>query len=183
MKNRSIITFLGLLALTFVAPQLQAAFDENVDFTIEPVKEYGKNTKTGFELINNSNKPIWITVINGSSTVVKEQEVNAYSPLRTSDEIQAEININKETILNIWLTQPTKMAAERKWYNFFGPAMTTTKPDLTYTFTPGKTVYVTLGKNGHLTSTQPTLKGGINKTASGLNLNNNTSIDIVDQIK
>ncbi len=124
----------------------------------EKVQAYPKDTKVGFEIINEAAHPIWIAVQNGGDIYAENgnNAIQLLSPTsatkeqRRCDEFgrelppvgtlkRLEIDTNKDTIVMIWTKNPGIV----KIKDIFHPEHTALKkPDSMYTFTKGKTMYV-----------------------------------------
>ncbi|MBA2306592.1 hypothetical protein H0W26_00450 [Candidatus Dependentiae bacterium] len=123
--------------------------------------ESGKPFLVGFELGNRGKEPLWVQVINGSET----SDVRQVSAVEKSDKGLTQLNIDS--------AKPTYLAV---WYKP-SSGITTQAPDKLFSFTPGKTIYLTWEPY----SVRPTkgrfagVLGGFGKTESNMSLKNNVS--------
>lgn len=176
MNNRTLLALLiSIFALnTSVNAQYFGAEDLDILYETDADKEvltYGKNTKIGFELVNKDKSPLWVTVINGNNTILDKKLVGRGSAFNENDALQAEIDIKKPTTVAIWYEEPKAVTISRSW---FGAPTITPKPDITYSPATGTTIYI-VHQNKTLSAQQPAIEGGVSKTDSNLNLNNNVS--------
>lgn len=134
-----------------------ATLTEVLTLSPEP-QTYGKNTKIGFEFINEGPQSVWIAMLNGGS-LAEQKGNNALevgSPLKATkaqkryDKFDRELppigtikrfetDINKNTILMVWEQNPGLV----KIKDVAHPEHISYKtPTRMYTFPQGKTVYV-----------------------------------------
>ncbi len=167
MKKMSLLT----LGVTILTVSLASAAKEK-----EKAKE--------FELFNKTGNPVWFTVKNRATDSSKVYE--------TADKKQQQVDIdtNDQTILSIYFKNPAQPAgatgvegSKGSWGETLtkfvkGVAQTAKRavgainPDKQYTFTKGKTIYVTLRPNG-LTPQTGKWDGLRSVTESGLSRKNN----------
>lgn len=131
-----------------------------------------ENAKNTFELINESSTPLWIAVVNGNKIIVDAQEVGARSAVNENDVFVAPINTNEQTKIAIYTQKPELGNIE---IGYFGQVTFAGNP-AKYQFPKSKTVYITY-KDGEIVPTTPELSGGINETRTGLNLDNNVTLE------
>lgn len=136
--------------------------------------------KNGFELQNKLNRPVWISLINGSTVIFDGKQVNQSSALSARDEVAAAIDIAQPTKLAIWSSKPEGSTIKQRSAivgKFLSPTFTQ-RPDHVITFTKGKTLYINLVKmNGsiEIVPQAPALEGALNKTGKGYSLENNVA--------
>src|SRR5438552_2218156 len=94
---------------------------------------YGKDTKIGFEVLNKSSKSIWVGLRNGTEFLSQASQVSPATDLKL------EIDISKPTQLFVWLADPGKTDITATYV--------TPPYDMAYSFTPGKTIYITWDKD------------------------------------
>jgi hypothetical protein len=134
-----------------------------VPYTIFPtVKTYPTSTTIGFEIINKSDSPVVLTLFNKVITdfeTKQSQTVKKEFLLQKNETKMFRIDIYGTTALHV------------------GRAFVTDKAmiDLNYvfTFTPNKTIYLTLRPNFHPTPETGVKKGWGGVTNTNLNLENN----------
>ncbi len=170
---------LMLLALTVITFGVRgtAAADEELDEmvyvndnTTAYINEPAVGTRNAtFELINESNKPIWISIVNGNSVIAKAQEVGAKSAFSEEDVNNEEIKIVKPTTLAIYTKKP------EQGYITVGLLKTSFNENpVVYDKIPtSKTIYVTFTRDNKLVPSKPELPGGRNITRTGLSLDKN----------
>lgn len=131
--------------------------------------EYKKAGDLGFEMYNQSGKQIWYALKNGRD----------FSELFTSRPIagtpvpkQHTLDIDNETTLALWFSPP-KDFEPKGMFSFNKNFAFSPDPDKVYTFTKGKTIYVTLDSSGLLRPEASTPKSLWRKTTSGLSLKKN----------
>ncbi len=149
---------------------LSATIFEAGTTIFEKTRVYGKDTKIGFELINKSASPLWIAITNGGDITGKVARVGGGRMTRF------EIDTKKETEMIVWLKNPGNIALERKWL-VGGRVIFDPKPDKIYTFTKGKTIYLTWDMAKFPRPQTGPLRGILGKTDSGLSLANNVTKD------
>lgn len=137
-----------------------------------------------FEIYNKASNPIWYTLTNAG----KSESYKA-SPRGTR---KLPLDISKQTTLEIWTTDPGAArtaapstgvlgrlgrAVQGVVEKAYGP-----NPDQVYTFSMGKTIYVTWDDKQILRPQTGPLMGLLGKTESGLRLSNNVKqADITKQ--
>lgn len=141
---------------------------------------YDKATN-GFELQNKLDRPVWISVINGSKIIFDGKQVNQSSALSARDEVGAAIDIDQPTKVAIWSNKPEGSTIKQRSAlvgAFLSPTFTH-NPDHVISFQKGKTLYINLVKmNGtvEVVPQVPALEGAINRTGKGYSLENNVTV-------
>jgi len=173
MKRISMIAALMGIALSGSVKAFEA---ESIDLdTIA----YDKS-KNGFELENKLDRPVWISVINGSTVVFDGKQVTKLSAFSSKDEVGAAIDIAKSTTLAIWSSKPQGSTIKQRSAivgKFLAPTFDQ-NPDHIVTFAKGKTLYINLVKmNGsvEIVPQAPAFEGAVNKTGKGYSLDNNVT--------
>ncbi|MBA3751835.1 hypothetical protein H0X06_03510 [Candidatus Dependentiae bacterium] len=140
----------------------------------------------GFDLINKTGKPVTIRVVNGDQASIEKAIVEPAKTLLgktlKANSKNAPLDISQPTMLIVWdkamnnpkdeiLTVGVGIAdagTEKFFYNW----TIKPKPNFVYHFKPGKSIYVTLDKNGELRPQSGPLKGITGKTEAGFPLKN-----------
>lgn len=132
----------------------------------------------GIEIQNKARRPLWVAVLNGDKLFqpahVQEIEVKGLKKLiPTIHSTSAKIDINKPTKIAIWYQNPGKVEYKTKIGGLIGKEGFVPTPHKVYSFSPGKTLYLTwdasdfprpqTGKMGGL--------AGVTESGLGLNLN------------
>lgn len=137
---------------------------------------YGKDTKIGFELKSKARKgdTIWYSLINGDTilTTNKNSSVESITPGSLG---YKELDINKDTALALWLSDPGTATVEIDKNKPGGITWkAATDPYFIYTFPKGKTLYLTWAPTSEgpyaLRPQTGPLLGVSRKTDSGLSL-------------
>ncbi len=169
-----------LLLLTLGVASLQAGIlDVSPTVIFKTTKTY-KESGVGFELVNKSKRPIWIVLINGENTtlVTKVGPTTKIKRLRVSFD---HIDITKPTIMAVWYSDPGEVSFKKK-YTIGGARLFKPAPNKVYTFTTGKTLYLTWDKANYARPQTGLLYGKLGKTDSNLSLADNVSkTDIKEQ--
>ncbi len=173
-KLMSMLVVLCLMAGSMV----HAAITERMG-TQKNTYEYSKPGDLGIEIYNKTGKQIWYAIQNG----------NEYSPLFTSRPISGTAvakyytaDLGKDTTLALWFTEPKDfkpkgfLSFNKEWA--FNP-----DPDKVFTFTKGKTIYVTVDSSQNVRPETGPLMGFMKKTQTNFSLKNNVKAEDITSVK
>ena len=159
-----------LLILGFTG--LQAGILDVAPSTVFKGPQAYQDTGIGFELINKSKRPIWIAITSGGDTSRVAKIEPATKMMR--HEVRYNIkDINQRVKLAVWYTDPGQITFEKKFSGFIGEQLFKPTPNKVYTFTPGKTLYLTWDKANYARPQSGPLGGRLHKTDSNLSLKDN----------
>ena len=162
-----------LLLLTLGVFGIQAGILDTSPVTVFKKATSYEDSKVGFELINKSNRPIWIALTNGENTTRAHQIDSATSMTRHELRFTT-IDIKKPTQLAVWYSNPGAVSFEKK-YTIAGKKLFKPAPNKVYSFTIGKTLYLTWDKANYARPQSGPLGGALKKTDSNLSLKINVS--------
>ncbi|MBA3751207.1 hypothetical protein H0X06_00180 [Candidatus Dependentiae bacterium] len=141
--------------------------------------EYSKAGDFGIEIYNKSGKQIWYAIQNGneSSSLFTSRPISGTSVAKyyTAD-------LGKDTILALWFTEPQDfkpkgfLSFNKEWG--FNP-----DPDKVFSFTKGKTIYVTVDSSQNVRPETGPLMGLMKKTQSNFSLKNNVESEDIKSVK
>lgn len=173
--KKLIILSLSLILLG-TCPCISANIINTVASFFGEPKTY-EETGIGIEILNKTGKSIWVTVINAQGFKGWEYDFNDPVEIKPSGLLEAgsiafKTNINQKTALAIWQQKPKSIEISNNILSQ-GTWGITPKPDWLYEVEgEGKTIYVTIDKNGIRPQTGPR-GGNAGKTNSGLSLKQN----------
>ncbi len=179
----------GLTIITLLIAQSLSAtvFEMNPSEVFKEPQVYGQNSELGFELVNKSPKTIWIALKNGEDLWTQPITGRTVFPVEgmTGDKrttIRLQTDINAPTSLAVWFTDPGQVNIQKK-YGIFGAKEFSVKPDRIYTFTQGKTDYLTWDKDNFPRPETGPLFGLFSKTDSNLSLQSNVKKEDIKEVK
>ena len=142
----------------------------------------GPKGNPGFDIVNKSGHPITIRLVNGDEATLPKAVVRPSGFFKKDQNQSAQIDINKPTLLIIWnkeITNPKEniysVAVGEQGvgtHRFFNNWTINPGPEYIYHFKPGKSIYVTFGKDEKLTPQTGSLKSFKKKTTAGYPLTN-----------
>ncbi len=165
-----------ILSLGFIG--LQAGILDTSPITLFQKATPYSESKIGFELVNKSNRPIWIALTNGDDTT-RAVKVDAATKL-TRHEVRFKIDITQPTKMGVWFSNPGTVSFERK-YTVVGGKVFKPKPNKVFSFTKGKTLYLTWDKADYARPQTGPLGGTLQKTDSNLSLKDNVKKEDVSE--
>ncbi len=172
MKRIIFLTLLLSAGQSLLATIVDAGFN-----VFKETQVYGKNSPIGLEIINKNKAPFWFALQNGPDVYSRlgktAFKLEGESFLERS-EIQYNLDIDEPTFLAVWNNDPGKVELKKTGaFGLMGAKAFFPQPDELYTFTPGRTVYLTRTAKGDFKPETGPLKGLLGKTDSGLSLKNN----------
>lgn len=161
------------------------------DFTHFSPTEFTKpltyeESNIGFEFENDTDHSVWIVVVNKEQsqpievkkhslineiTQANNQQCKITHNITQMNNKQCVVDINEPTKLIVWFENPGDNISIGKKWGLFGATKIEPQPQLVYTFTPGKTIYVTLNDKYKLVPSYAIKESIITET--GLSLENN----------
>jgi hypothetical protein len=168
-KTRSIMKKLLILSLT--CAYLNAGILDVAPNTIFKTPQTFQETGIGFELVNKSKRPIWIVLRAGGDTS-RVAKVEPRSTMTTHFVRYSLKNLNQEAQLAVWYSDPGQVTYEKR-FGIVGKEQFKPTPNTIYSFSPGKTLYLTWDEANYLRPQTGPLKGILKKTDSNLSLQAN----------
>ncbi len=163
-----------LLILTLGVFGLQAGILDVAPSTVFKKSTPYQESKIGFELINKSKRPIWVALTNGDNTT-RAMEVQPATKMERQGLRFLRIDINQPTFMAVWYSNPGRVSFEKKTLGLFGEKTFKPAPNKVYSFTKGKTMYLTWDQANYARPQSGPLGGKLGKTDSNLSLKDNVS--------
>lgn len=169
---------LALMTMSILG--LQAGILDTAPMTVFKKATPYEESKIGFELINKSKRPIWVALTNGENTT-RAQKVEAAGTLSREGIRFLKIDIAKPTFMGVWYSDPGQIRFGKK-FGIFGAKEFNPTPNMLYTFTQDKTMYLSWDKANYARPQTGPLKGILDKTDSGLSLKQNVKKEDITEI-
>ncbi len=169
-----------IVSLTLLLCAGQSLLATIVDAGLDVFKEtqvYGKNSPIGLEIINKNKAPFWFALKNGPdiySRLGKTAFKLEGEKFLQRSEARYNLDIDEPTFIAVWNNDPGKVEFKKTAvFGLMGAKAFFPQPDELYTFTEGKTIYLTRTPKGDFKPETGPLKGLLGTTDSKLSLKNN----------
>lgn len=148
---------------------------------------YPKDTKIAVEVKNKDTNSIWVVVKDGKHLYRLEELPGATGILitRKNPTKQWDVNnLDEPTLIGVWLKKPAGQVTPTKEgiLGLTGQETFEPRPDRLYTFTKGKTMYLTWDEKKELRPQTGPASGKLNVTDTGLSLAKNVKPEDIQKI-